>query len=111
MIDSYEFGHIVIDGESYSNDVIILPDRIITHWWRKEGHRLAIEDLKDIFEENIDTLIVGTGAYGVMKVDEETKRELEKRGIKLIIAPTEDAVKIYNNSTSDKTAACLHLTC
>jgi hypothetical protein len=28
MIDSYDFGAIVIDGKRYSSDVIIYPDRV-----------------------------------------------------------------------------------
>ena len=28
-IESYRFGHIVIDGETHTNDVIILPERVI----------------------------------------------------------------------------------
>jgi hypothetical protein len=39
-IDSYKFGRIVIDGQAYSRDVIILPDRVIRDWWRDSGHIL-----------------------------------------------------------------------
>lgn len=111
MIDSYRFGYIVIDGKGYSKDVIVLPERIITNWWRSEGHRLKLEDLKEIYDTGIDTLIIGTGAFGMMKVDDETKSELERKGIKVIIAPSKDAVDIYNDSLRAKTAACFHLTC
>ena len=45
QIESYRFGHIVIDGQSYTRDVILLADRVIPNWWRKEGHALYPEDL------------------------------------------------------------------
>jgi hypothetical protein len=111
MIDSYRFGHIVIEGKGYSNDVIVLPERIIANWWRSEGHRLKLEDLKEVYDAGIDTLVIGTGAFGMMKVDEDIKKGLERKGIKVIIASTKDAIEIYNKSPKEKTATCLHLTC
>ncbi len=111
MIDSYKFGYIVIDGNGYSHDTIILPERVIANWWRSEGHRLKLEDLKEIFDADIDTLVIGTGAFGMMKVDEHIKSEFEGKGIKVIITYTKDAVDIYNNLPKMKTAACFHLTC
>ena len=64
MIDSYSFGKIVVDGQSYTSDLILYPDKIDDKWWRKSGHLLLKEDLKDIIHFNPDILIVGTGAYG-----------------------------------------------
>jgi hypothetical protein len=32
-IDSYDFGHIVIDGVSYSQDVLIWPGHVKKDWW------------------------------------------------------------------------------
>ena len=44
-IESYRFGQIVIDGESYSNDVIIFPDHVKQNWRRNSGHNLVTDDL------------------------------------------------------------------
>ena len=63
MIDSYGFGEIVVDGQRYTSDVIIYPDRVDSSWWRKEGHRLSIEDLEDIVKAKPETLIVGTPTH------------------------------------------------
>ncbi|MFQ5909498.1 MAG: hypothetical protein ACE5IJ_02115 [Thermoplasmata archaeon] len=46
MIDSYEFGRIVIDGNEYRSDVIIDSDGVDAGWWRKEGHSLCAEHLR-----------------------------------------------------------------
>ncbi len=110
MIDGYSFGHITVDGKSYLRDLIILPERIVTNWWRKQGHRLITADLDEIFDSDIDKLVIGTGAYGLMKVDEETKDSLKKKGIEFFVAPTREAVNIYNKLEGKK-AACFHLTC
>ncbi|OQY18037.1 MAG: hypothetical protein B6I35_13630 [Anaerolineaceae bacterium 4572_32.2] len=45
QIESYRFGRIIIDGQTHSKDVIILPDRVIENWWRQEGHALHLDDL------------------------------------------------------------------
>ena len=34
-IESFFFGHIVIDGRAYAQDVIILPDHVLGGWWRE----------------------------------------------------------------------------
>ncbi|MBE0466287.1 MAG: hypothetical protein IBX71_03570 [Candidatus Desulforudis sp.] len=41
IINDYRFGQIVIDGEKYTSDVIILPECIIASWWRQDGHSVA----------------------------------------------------------------------
>lgn len=111
-IESYRFGHIVIDGEAHSNDVIILPGRVIGDWWRKEGHALHTEDLDAVFEANPSTLVVGQGANGRMRVPSQTRQALEDAGIDVVAAKTDRAVEEYNQRREvDDVAAALHLTC
>jgi len=113
MIDSYDFGKIVIDGKQYTSDLIIFPSRIMSGWWRKEGHRLHIDDLSEVVKEKAEVLIIGTGYSGLMKVPTETKEFVEKEGPELIIQPTKEACKTYNSliKSGKKVIAALHLTC
>lgn len=112
MIDSYRFGEIVVDGKRYSSDVIIYPDRVNSNWWRKEGHSLHIEDIKDVIEANPEILIVGTGNSGLMQIPSKTVEFLKTRGITLIAEPTTKACETYNRLASTKNViAALHLTC
>ena len=113
MIESYKFGRIVIDGKSYSSDVIIIGDKVRADWWRKEGHRLYIEDLKEIINEEIDVLVVGTGYFGLMKVSDEVKRFFAERGVEVIVQKTGEACRTFNKliESGRKVAAALHLTC
>ena len=112
MIDSYTFGRIVIDGESYNSDVIIYSDNVDYNWWRKESHLLQKDDLSDIINYEPEILIVGTGDPGLMQVTEETIRFLKSKGIKLIVDITENACKTYNElKKNKKVIAALHLTC
>jgi hypothetical protein len=50
-IDHYEFGRIVVDGCQKTKDLIILPDRVVRNWWRKDGHALVLKDLADVLNE------------------------------------------------------------
>ena len=111
-IDSYTFGTISIDGNRYTSDVIIYPDRVDSSWWRKEGHLLQIADIQDVVDTKPDVLIIGKGAMGVMVVPEETIEFIRSKGIEVHVDLTGKAVDIVNSLQGKKTvAAALHLTC
>jgi hypothetical protein len=112
MINSYSFGRITIDSQSYTSDIILFPDRVYSSWWRKEGHNLCLDDLKEIPFENYDALIVGTGFFGVMKVHKEVQEFMRENGIQLVVEKTRDAVQKYNEMASQlKVVGAFHLTC
>jgi hypothetical protein len=112
MIDSYDFGRIVINGKRYNSDLIVFPDKVRDGWWRKEGHRLHIEDLKDALEAKPEVLVVGTGYSGMMTIPPETRKYVESKGIELIAQRTAEACKTFNRLVkSRKVVAALHLTC
>jgi hypothetical protein len=110
-IEGYRFGQIVVDGEEQTRDVIVLPDRVITDWWRAEGHRLVFADLEDVLEELPEHLLVGTGAYGQMRPEPEALERLRERGVEVEALPTGEAVRRYGELDPRRTAAALHLTC
>ena len=112
MIESYDFGGIVINGRKFSNDVVIFQDRVNGNWWRKKGHLLSVEDVKEIVDAKPDVLVVGTGYSGLMKIKPETEQSLNSSGIELMAAKTQKACQIYNDlSRSRRVVAALHLTC
>ena len=111
-IRDYRFGRMVVDEEQHTRDLILLPDRVVANWWRKEGHRLGVEDLQVVLAATPEVLVVGTGAYGLMKVPEETRRAVEAAGIELQAARTGEAWRVYNDLRErQRVAGALHLTC
>ena len=113
VIESYSFGCMVINGVSYSQDVIIFPDgRILSPWWRKQGHILARDDLAELFTAAPEVVICGTGAMGVMRPSAELQKYLADSAIQFIARTTGEAVETYNQLSGNKrVGACFHLTC
>jgi hypothetical protein len=110
-LEDYSFGHVVADGEPHDRDLIVLPDRVVANWWRKDGHSLVIEDLGEVVDELPERLVVGCGAHGRLRPDPAVIEELQRRGVEVEALPTDDAVRRYNELDAGRTAAALHLTC
>jgi len=132
MIEEYRFGHIIINGKSYTHDVEVrwLPEESprtglaeqteVLKWWRKQSHVFDVEDVKRAVEQNPDTIVLGTGAYGGAKVTEAAQEFIKEKGIGLIIDKTEQAVKTFNiicekskeeEGRQEKVIGLFHLTC
>jgi hypothetical protein len=113
LIDAYRFGRIDVDGQAYTSDVIITPERVLGGWWRKEGHNLLIADLADVIAAKPDIVVVGTGYFGRMAVSEDARRYLEAQGISVRDARTRQAIQDFNQLQDQqaRVVAALHLTC
>jgi hypothetical protein len=109
-IEHYEFGRIVVDGQEERCDLIMLPNRVVRNWWRREGHGLVLEDLEEVMSDLPEHLVVGTGAHGRLRPDRGTVERLEERGVRVESLPTGQAVR-YGELDPSRTAAALHLTC
>jgi hypothetical protein len=110
-LEDYGFGRVTVDGHRHTRDVIVLPDRVVSDWWRREGHSLAIEDLDAVLDELPERLVLGVGAQGRLHPDPAVIAELEHRGVAVECLPTDAAVRRYGELDERRTAAALHLTC
>jgi hypothetical protein len=113
-IEGYSPGRVTVDGVEHSRDVIVLPERVVADWWRRDGHSLAIEDLDGVLDELPDRLIVGCGYAGRLRPSEAVTEALRRRGTELEALRTEDAVARYEELADQNpaaVAAALHLTC
>jgi hypothetical protein len=110
-LTDYSFGRVVVDGTEHTRDLIVLPDRVVADWWRRDGHSLALDDLSAVEDELPATLILGCGAHGRLEPPAAVLDELRARGTEVEPLPTAEAVKRYSESDPRTTAAALHLTC
>jgi len=115
MIEKFSFGSIRIDGVSYDYDVVI------EHGDVRKRKKKASKELRGEFgytplslAENIpwgcSRLVVGTGASGALPVMDEVRSEASRRGVELVVVPTEQAIDLLNRQP-ESTNAVLHITC
>jgi hypothetical protein len=113
-LTDYRFGHVRVDGAEHTKDVIVLPDRVVNNWWRRNGHSLVMEDLDEVLEELPERLVVGCGADGRLHPDPGVAAALAQRGVEMEALPTAEAVDRYSELEATNpaaVAAALHLTC
>lgn len=113
MINEYSSGRMVVNHTSYNTDLKIIRGQVRGNWWRKQGHRLDLDDIKDIISARPDILVVGTGYAESMRIPQVLRTALDSYGIQLIAENTHAAVETFNRLISDQTniAGAFHLTC
>lgn len=113
QISDYGFGYLRVGDQTFHKDVILLPDGSLVHpWWRREGHRLHLEDLEAVLQARPEVLVIGQGYAGRMVVPAAVRQALEEAGIEVIVEPTPQAWQTFNAMTPRRrAAAALHLTC
>lgn len=113
VINNLTFGSIIIDGEIYTKDVTIDNGSV------KKRKKAESKKYRDTYghtplsvEENIPwnckRLIIGTGHGSGLPVMDEVNRTAIRKGVKLVIMSTPEAVKHINDH---HTNLILHLTC
>jgi hypothetical protein len=75
-LQDYHFGRLTVDGHEHTRDLIVLPDRVVADWWRREGHSLAIEDLDEVLDELPVRLVLGVGSGASPKRARELAEEM-----------------------------------
>lgn len=114
-IDSFSFGTIEIDGETYEQDVVIdrgtvkLRKEKASKPFRAEfGHTpLSVEET---IPWKCKRLVIGTGKQGALPVMPAVLQEAKRRGVEVIAVPTTEAIQILARNRSG-TNAVLHITC
>ena len=111
-ISDYRFGRIVVDNRTYTRDVIICRDRVLGDWWRKEGHRVDLQDLGRVSLEAGAHLVIGTGYNDCMAVSPGLVEYCRKNRIILEALTTPQAVTRFNSLSGEPNlVGAFHLTC
>ncbi len=113
MIEHFSFGKIIVNGTPFSNDIKIIHGRVVSEWWRKRGHVIDVEDIKDIIQSNPDILVLGKGEPGQMRSAGALQEFLRNKGIELIEEKTSKAVETFNRLWNEgkNVSAGFHLSC
>ncbi len=112
-VDQLSFGSITIDGKQYTKDIVIDHGKISKRQKKLSklrsggfGHT-PLTDAENI-PWDCDRLVIGTGQYGSLPIDQSIRVEAMKRGVQLEITRTPDAVAFLDDP---ETNFILHLTC
>jgi hypothetical protein len=112
MIDQFEFGTIVIDGQSYESDVIIFPDGAVEQWQHKDEHVLRPRDVDKIIRAEPEAVIIGLGTVGNLRVRPKVEKRFQEGGIEVMAYRTNKACETYKELRGQRrVAAILHITC
>ncbi len=92
---------------------MVHPEGILSDWWRIEGHRLQLADVRDFLGMKVDVVIIGTGYEGFMRVDDDVIEAFKKSGSEVYVLRSRQAVRKYNEEVSKgkRVLLLIHLTC
>ena len=112
MIDRFEFGTIVVDGQSYESDVVIFPDGAVEQWQHKDEHVLRPRDVDKIISAEPEVVIIGLGTVGNLRVRPKVEKRFQEAGIEVMAYRTNKACETYRElRNQQKVAAILHIIC
>ncbi|MFO7785920.1 MAG: MTH938/NDUFAF3 family protein [Thermodesulfobacteriota bacterium] len=113
QIQKIAFGKLVLDGRTFTSDLVIFPDgEVLDGWRRQRGHRLSMEDISGLVKAGPDVIVAGTGAFGRLTPDPDLEERLLQSGILFLPARNKKAADLFNQRISaERVGACFHLTC
>ena len=114
-IDSFSFGTIRVDGETYETDIVI--DRGEVRARKKKPSRAFRDEyghtplsVAEKIPWKCARLVIGTGADGALPVMPAVLEEAERRGVEVTAVRTSKAIELLRGARRD-TNAVLHITC
>jgi hypothetical protein len=116
-IDGTEFGSIIIDGETYTHDVLIRLSGEIRKRRKKlskrvygTSHIMSLEEAEFVYEKGCPLLIVGTGQNGNLRLSPEAAGFFAGKGCEVLVEPTPRAIAEFNRAKGDR-IGLFHVTC
>ena len=110
------FGEIEIEGRRYAFDVVVDGGKV------EKRSKKPSKPSRDQYghtplsaREKIPwggkRLIVGTGASGSLPIMPDVWAEAERRGVEIVAAPTEEALRLLRDVKAKDAYAIVHVTC
>jgi hypothetical protein len=110
-IDSTQFGSITINGKRYDHDILITPEGKIEPLETRIRHVFSEVEFELLAKDKPEIIIIGNGQYSCLEIEEKVKNLAKKNRIELIILPTPQAIKKFNELSKRKISAYMHVTC
>jgi hypothetical protein len=71
---------------------------------------LSKDEAKFAFEKGCEQFIVGSGQMGNVRLSPEAESYFAKKGCKVLLQPTSEAIRVFNKSHAKK-IGLFHVTC
>lgn len=115
-ISEFSWGLAGVDGHGSFKDVKLWPGGARAWNWNETGtrHRPGIQfaDVQELLDHGAEIVVLSRGVDEVLQVPMELVSDLEERGIEVVVAPSREAVDLYNDLTASRPVGCLlHSTC
>lgn len=116
-IDKTKFSSITVSGENYEKDILIRLNGKVEKRKKKlskevygTSHILSLAEAEDVYEKGAELIIIGSGQEGMLKLSDESAGFFEKKGCKVELLPTPEAIQAWNKAKGS-TIGLFHITC
>lgn len=122
-IERFTWGLFVVRGVEHGEtesgrvgagkDIRIVGD-CVSRWRERKGHRLKKSMITGVYDEDIETLVIGTGVEGAVEVPEKVSEAARGHGIcQIVVARTPEACRRFNElaRAGKRVALLAHGTC
>lgn len=111
-----------IDGQEHSDGDrrmgagkdLRLVGHAVTAWDERQGHRLSPAMITGVYDQQLDTLILGLGFDRKVECPPELVEEIRRHGIpNVVLAATAEACRLYNEAVraGKRVGMLVHGTC
>lgn len=115
VVDAFSWGRLEIGGRLFK-DAKIFPGGARAWDWNETGTRhvpgVQVNDAIELVDRGAEVLVLSRGVDRVLLVPEATVDALRARGVEVHVAPTPEAIDLYNRlCATRRVGALLHSTC
>lgn len=107
----------VEDPEGSYKDAKLFPGGARAWDWNETGTEhvpgVQVSDVRELVDEGATVVVLSRGVHERLRIQDETLRWLEEQGVETGVAPTEEAVRLYNRLRDQERAVggLFHTTC
>jgi len=116
-IDATSFGSITIEGRTIHNDVVLGLDGTVGKRQKQlskkvygTSHTISLEEAKHVYEKGAESLIIGTGRFGLVHLSDEADQYFRERGCQVQALRTPQAIQAWNEAQG-RVIGLFHITC
>jgi hypothetical protein len=97
-------------GRDKENGEVVKRKKKLSKKYYGTSHVLSKDEAKFVFESGCEQLILGSGQMGNVHLSPEAEAYFAKKGCKVLLQPTSDAIHVFNRSHAKK-IGLFHVTC